>query len=153
MATTSSAGAGGGNPSSTPILPTTLSPAILTHLKHVYADLPHHSIPDDSQTTTDLPEDDNNHKPPSFDAFLAYMTSSLSDAQGPPPWKSGRQLGREGEDEEEGRDRLAWPLSSYFVSSSHNTYLTGNQLYSQASGDAYRNVRVSSLCLVRAKKG
>jgi phosphatidylinositol-specific phospholipase C-like protein len=55
--------------------------------------------------------------------FLDYMTSPASAATAPP------------------RDQdLSWPLHSYFISSSHNTYLTGNQLSSESSVDAYKNV-------------
>lgn len=67
-------------------------------------------------------------KPPvdvlaSVDAFRTYMKNATSCAMAP----------------EEGLDTSA-PLSDYFISSSHNTYLTGNQLYSDAAASAYTSV-------------
>ncbi|TWU75786.1 hypothetical protein ED733_003656 [Metarhizium rileyi] len=58
-----------------------------------------------------------------LNAFLKYMTSE--DAAITEPWN---------------QCDLSWPLSSYFISSSHNTYLTGNQLYSDSTTGAYTNV-------------
>ncbi|KAK2026820.1 phosphatidylinositol-specific phospholipase C [Colletotrichum zoysiae] len=58
-----------------------------------------------------------------FHGFLNYMASSASAVTAP---------AREQD--------LTYPLSSYFISSSHNTYLTGNQLYSESSTGAYKNV-------------
>jgi hypothetical protein len=74
----------------------------------------------DIQHDTDTFQDGS---PWDFNSFLRYMTSSATQAVAPTA-----------------QEDLSWPLSSYFISSSHNTYLTGNQLMSDSSADAYRNV-------------
>ncbi|MCJ1439255.1 hypothetical protein MMC27_008647 [Xylographa pallens] len=55
--------------------------------------------------------------------LLGYMTSSECNIMRP-------FLGND----------LTYPIPNYFISSSHNTYLSGNQFYGEASTDAYSNV-------------
>ncbi|PFH58463.1 hypothetical protein XA68_13669 [Ophiocordyceps unilateralis] len=58
-----------------------------------------------------------------LDGFLRYMASADADIAMPlPPCD------------------LSWPLCSYFISSSHNTYLSGNQLSSDSTAEAYTKV-------------
>ena len=60
-----------------------------------------------------------------MDDFLEFMKSPINNAEAPREIEAGE---------------LDWPLSSYFINSSHNTYLTGNQLYSEASAEVYKDV-------------
>lgn len=59
----------------------------------------------------------------SSSSFLTYMATDESSAMAAPS-----------------DNDLTYPLSSYFISSSHNTYLSGHQLYGEASEEAYKNV-------------
>lgn len=58
-----------------------------------------------------------------FQDFLSYLCSPQADPLGPIVACD-----------------LSYPLSNYFISSSHNTYLSGNQLSSQSSVEEYRKV-------------
>jgi hypothetical protein len=72
----------------------------------------------------------------SVDAFQAYMKDDASCAQAPL-----KELD------------LSAPISDYFVSSSHNTYLTGNQLYSDAAASAYTSVSKIALMALPDLRG
>ncbi|KAJ4330295.1 hypothetical protein N0V87_010121 [Didymella glomerata] len=58
-----------------------------------------------------------------FSDFLRYMTSPIANAVRPVV-----------------EEDVAWSLNNYFINSSHNTYLTGNQLSSASSTEAYKDV-------------
>jgi hypothetical protein len=55
--------------------------------------------------------------------LLEQLSSAAGNAQAPPLYND-----------------LSYAFPNYFISSSHNTYLTGNQLSSDASAEGYRNV-------------
>jgi hypothetical protein len=57
-----------------------------------------------------------------FNGFLSRLTARESSEPLPLPLDASHQI------------------SHYFISSSHNTYLTGNQLWSKSSTDAYKTV-------------
>lgn len=119
-----------------------LSPGMLSHLKSIF-DSQQPLDPEqlsllrgflisnrkaDPRKLTESLKTSGPHKNYDFHDFLAFMKSTVSSAQGPL------------EDND-----LGYPISSYFINSSHNTYLTGNQLYGESSTDAYKNVCDSSI--------
>jgi hypothetical protein len=70
-----------------------------------------------------LPNDQAELGKGSLADFLNYIASPSSNALLPAP-----------------KADLSLPLSAYFISTSHNTYLTGHQLYGAASIEGYKNV-------------
>ena len=126
---------GGGGVSGEAHTVKTLNAPLLKHLEEIfkhYADKTDKSwhkehlaafAKQQGDTEADIPADLLTQARVDLHGFLRYVTSRSSSIVAP----------------DKGQD-LSWPLSSYFVSSSHNTYLTGNQLYSESSTAAYENV-------------
>ncbi|KAK3167121.1 hypothetical protein OEA41_010247 [Lepraria neglecta] len=103
-------------PVASPTDPTTLqnlSPTVLSYLETISS----------GKRTLSPSQLEELSKPPHDNKFLKYMSSPASNVSDPTAPID-----------------LSYPLSSYFVNSSHNTYLTGNQLYSVSSTDAYKHV-------------
>lgn len=110
------------------------SPVIAKHIKSIYeAELKEHGFKskEDIQKywghaqggEVQIPEEYKDGQPLSFQEYGHMLQTANALAE----------LGPETQD----FDRT---LSNYFISSSHNTYLTGHQLYGVASTDGYKNV-------------
>jgi hypothetical protein len=125
--------AGGGTPATTAKarIVDALSPLIVQHLKAVYDEIatrykletPEGQIQWLTQEQHALPQDAVQLHDGSFSHFADYFLSGSATVLKP----------AEPLDD-------SFTLSNYFISSSHNTYLTGNQLSSESSTDAYKNV-------------
>lgn len=97
-----------------------------THLQNIYESLSAQHISKDdffNHIQRDGSASDGVDPLSSLDAFRAFMKDPACRALRP-----AKEMD------------LSAPISDYYVSSSHNTYLTGNQLYSDAAASAYTSV-------------
>ncbi|KAL9637862.1 MAG: hypothetical protein Q9204_001709 [Flavoplaca sp. TL-2023a] len=106
------------------------SPAVLTHLKSIASSLPPSQI-QEIQSYRSKNHNDTipllQHSPSSDSVHVKHLAEYLASPEGDAMMPLANM-------------DLSYPISNYFINSSHNTYLTGNQLYSDSSTDAYTNV-------------
>ena len=106
-------------------------PSVEKHLKRIYESLKpgentrevttHFLEVIQHERHQDWNENPNKHVLDDFASFQAYMAKSLALA-------------------DPVEEDLSYPITNYFISSSHNTYLTGNQLSSDSSAELYKDV-------------
>lgn len=114
--------------SNSPYAVQSLSPTILAYLRAAFSSQQPHahrfpSLHSRSNASVGASNLDETAEKRDFNDFQTYMTSADSNAERALPDMD-----------------LTWPMSNYFINSSHNTYLTGNQLYSESSTSAYTHV-------------
>lgn len=106
------------------------SPAVLTYLKSIASGLSSSQF-QELQSYLSKNHDDtkpvSKHIPSSDSVNVKHLAEYLASPEGDAMMPLANM-------------DLSYPISNYFINSSHNTYLTGNQLYSDSSTDAYTNV-------------
>lgn len=126
--------AGGGVPSGHTVSPRTVKPgAFQNALKKVYDGIGSNPSASDfvawlkKTETADVTESDIpvTNGVVTFEDFGKFMLGHHGSAMTPVDWR---------------KQDLTRPLNEYFISSSHNTYLTGHQLYGESTVDGYVDV-------------
>ncbi|KAL1960718.1 hypothetical protein VTO42DRAFT_6548 [Malbranchea cinnamomea] len=112
---------------------TTFHPSVENHLKRIYSSLKPAATTNTVEASThflEIVQQEPRHDPKngpqndvlgSLSSFQTYMASAT--AMTDPV-----------------EEDLSYPMTNYFISSSHNTYLTGNQLSSDSSAEVYKEV-------------